>query len=213
MLPPAFKVKAAPVALELNCKLRCALKVRFFASITLSDDIFKSCVAPMWAAPLARVCTSNFTESELVTSMYTSPAVEWATILSALTFSSDVDDPMPAVAEISRTPKSMLTVTPLDAGMVRLVARNVRASKLRFKLVNPGASLNTRLVPVTDKLPFSLEVCAAFNSSDVTPDQLIASFFPANKPDKKLTDVSAELICSLPAWPFASASNRMPFMN
>ena len=101
---------------------------------------------------------------------------------------------MPVSAEISNLPRSMVTVTPLDVGMAKLCARMVSVSRLRFKLVKPGASLNTRSAPVTDKLPFCADDCGACKSSVLTPDQTIASLWPANKPDKKLTEALLEVI-------------------
>ena len=110
----------------------------------------------------------------------------------------------------SSDPKFMFTVTALVAGMARLWVATLKLSRFRFRLAKPGASLNTTWVPTTAKLPSCVAVCGACKSSLEIPDQLIASFFPANKPDKKLTDTLPEVTCSAPTFPWALASNSMP---
>ena len=114
---------------------------------------------------------------------------------------------------MSRRPRFMLTVTFPLAGIDKLCACKLKLSKLRLRLAKPATSLNPNASPVTDKLPLEALDCGACKSSFVTPAHFMASLWPANKPDKKFTDVLLALTWSEPTLPCASASKRMPLRN
>ena len=142
----------------------------------------RSCAAPMPMVPRARVCALTSTSLEPDISMNTSPLAALASMRLALTLSIALAAPTPVSALISSKPRSILTVTAVVDGMVRLRADRLRVSRLRFRLAKPGASRSTKSTPETARLPFSPTASGAFSDRALTPLQRIASFWPANRP-------------------------------